>query len=45
MRKQNTFKANKGQVLGDPNDDSIYEDDLICQTDCVVSEVLMKTIL
>ena len=42
LRKNNQIIAVKGQVLGDPYDDKCYEDDIIMQTDGVISEVLSK---
>ena len=43
-REKNYLSKEKGEVLGDPSQIDDFEDDLICQTDCIVSEVLTKTI-
>ena len=32
-------------VLGDPYDDKCYDDDIIMQTDGVISEVMLKSVM
>lgn len=44
LRKNNQLIAQKGQVLGDPEDDKCFEDDIILQTDGVIAEVMTKTV-